>query len=75
MRNWKVSYQDLRRMGNGSRIPFFKHVTVVSADSRAEAIQRLKSRFSPPSYGKYRASPTNEPASLTCLSSDSLVVR
>lgn len=59
MKLWKVKYIHLddRR----TRHPFFKRVEVVEAKNRREAIEQVQSRFGPPTYGEFTASPAKGP--------------
>jgi hypothetical protein len=51
---WKVSYENLQ--WKAGRYPFSKQSSIVTAVSRKDAIEEVKTRFSPPNYGKHRAS-------------------
>jgi hypothetical protein len=54
MKRWKVKYVHLE--DREGRYPFFKRSEEVEANSRQEAIEQVKARFSPPRYGEYTAS-------------------
>jgi hypothetical protein len=55
MKKWKIKYVHLE--DRATRHPFFKRTEIVDATSRKEAIEQVQSRFSPPTYGEFRASP------------------
>lgn len=59
MKNWKVKYIHLEDMA--MRRPFFKRTAIAAADTRAEAIAKVKAMFSEPIYGRFSASPTDLP--------------
>jgi hypothetical protein len=57
MKNWKVRYVHLE--DQASRLPFFKRMELVRANTRKEAVEKVKRRFAPPVYGEYTASPSD----------------
>ena len=55
MRKWKVKYQDLRALK--SRRPFFNLEEIVEAETRVEAIAKVKDEWNSFNhYGNYKAS-------------------
>lgn len=59
MRTWKVTYRHLEDMA--ARRAFFIRCAYVPAASRQEAIGKVQAKFPPPRYGRYTASPTDQP--------------
>jgi hypothetical protein len=55
MKTWKVRYVHLT--DRAGRYPFFNRTEFIQAESRREAIDQVKARFGPPTYGEYTASP------------------
>jgi len=58
MKKWKVKFQDLR--AKKTRRPFFNQEEIVEANSRKEAIEKVKSDHAFvlwKIYGNYKASP------------------
>ncbi len=57
MRTWKVKYQCVET--RLTHRPFFKQHAYVAAESRKEAIAKVKAVFSPPRYDRFTASPAD----------------
>jgi hypothetical protein len=57
MRTWKVKYQCVET--RQTHRPFYKQQAHVAAESRKEAIAKVKAVFSPPRYDRFTASPAD----------------